>query len=162
MAPVPPSPQQVAHPDLLTLRAWLEAGAETVTLLGDPARPEAIGTWYATHLQTARLNMQHPLPLVLLQTTFCVRPRRRAEVLPLLAQANQQIERGRWFLRRDPLRLCYAMELPAPLLDAERFVREWRRFHDEAVAHGIELTLRTRAEAHVEVLRARLRLPAAH
>jgi len=156
------SPQSAAGPDLLALRAWLQACGETVTLFGDPARPHAIGTWYPTHLQTARLCDNQPLPLILVQTTFCAKPRRRAEVLPLLAQANQQLERGRWFLRRDPPRLTYAMELPASLIDGQRFVREWRRFYDEAVAHGIELTLRTRAVANVGLLRAKARQPAAH
>jgi hypothetical protein len=78
-------------------------------------------------------------------------------VLTLLAHANQQLERGRWFLQRDPLRLTYAMDLPAHRLDAGRFVREWRRFQNEAVAHGIELTLRTRSATYVELLRQRRR-----
>jgi hypothetical protein len=95
--------------------------------------------------------------MVLLQTTFCAMPRRRGDVLSLLAQTNQQLERGRWYVQRDPTRLTYAMELPAPLLDAPRLRREWQRFFDEAVAHGIELTLRTRGIAYVDLLRAQAR-----
>jgi hypothetical protein len=49
------------------------------------------------------------------------------------------------------------MDLPATRLDAPRLAREWRRFYNEAVAHGIELTLRSRATSYVELLRQRRR-----
>jgi hypothetical protein len=153
----PPAP--VVHlPELATLRAWLQSElADEVALFGPRDRPLALGVWYPTHLQVARLETRHPVPLVVIQTTFCAVPRRRRTVLALLAHANQQLERGRWFLQRDPTRLTYAMDLPATRLDAPRLAREWRRFYNEAVAHGIELTLRSRATSYVDLLRQRRR-----
>ena len=148
----------MALPDLQQLQRWLQAEVDdAVGLLGPAQRPEAVGIWYPTHLQLARLSTRHALPMVVFETTFCALPRRRRDLLPLLAQANQQLERGRWYLERDPLRLTYAMELPAPNLDQARLGREWRRFHGEAVAFGIELTLRARAVTYVELLRSRAR-----
>jgi hypothetical protein len=152
LQPAPPSP------DLHDLRRWLQDACEDgVALFGPVDQPDAVGVWYPTHLQIARLRPSYGLPLVVLQTTFCALPRRRSDVLPLLAQANQQLERGRWYLQKDPARLTCALELPAPLLDGERFHREWRRFYDEAVSHGIELTLRSRGVAYVDLLRAQAR-----
>lgn len=149
-------------PDLPTLKGWLqdELGAE-VALLGPTDRPQALGVWYPTHLQLLRTDVRHGLPIAILHTTFCALPRRRRDVLPLLAQANLQLERGRWFTQREPARLSYALELPATCLDAPKLAREWQRFRQEAVAHGIELTLRTRAVTWVELLRSRGKAPRA-
>jgi len=143
-------------PDLPVLQQWLEQECgDAVGIFGPAETPEAIGVWFPTHLQLARVVARRPLPMVVLETTFCALPRRRRDVLPLLAQANQQLERGRWYMERDPMRLTYAMELPAAQLNAARFGREWRRFQREAVAFGIELTLRTRSMTYVEWMRQR-------
>lgn len=151
-------PPALSAPDIETLRDWLQSEIdEEVVRFGTTPKPLALGVWFATHLQVARIETRHSLPLVVLQTTFCALPRRRRAVLPLVAHANQQLERGRWFLQQEPLRLTYAMELPAHRLDAGRLGREWRRFYNEAVAHGIELTLRLRAVTYVDLLRQKRR-----
>jgi hypothetical protein len=154
MADLQPTSVPAQRLDLPLVRQWLAEALQTdIEWTGPVGHPDGLAVTYPTHLQQLRIQDRLPLPLVVLETTFCAFPRRRRDVLPLLAQANSQIERGRWFLQRDPPRLTYAMELPAPHLDRERLVREWQRFCNEAVVFGIELTLRTRAVTWLEVLR---------
>ena len=140
-------------PDAATLRAWLEAVDRwPVQWLGPAQAPEGVAMWYPSHLQTAGIHRAHGLDWLVLQTTFCARPKRKMAVLPLVAHANLQMEGGRWFRLARPARLVCAYEVPATLLDEPKFAATWERFRKEVLTHGIELTLRTRAEAWLTVL----------
>ncbi len=147
-------------PTLAQIRAWVDQlGAHHVQSLGPLAAPTAVIAWYRTHLQSAELREAHGLVWLNLHSTFCVAPQRPAAVLPLLAHANLQIETGRWFRKQHPLRLACSYDVPAAGLDQAGFARLWQRFHDDALSHGIEITLKTRSESWVRWLAERGRAP---
>ena len=145
-----------AAPDLHRLHEWLQdLDAPAVQWLGPANHPTGLGVWYPTHLQTLELRPMHGLIWLVLQSTFCVRPQRGVAVQPLVAHANLQMEAGRWYRMLKPTRLACSYEVPAHLLDAEEFASVWLRFRREVVQHGIELTLRTRAERWIDALAAK-------
>lgn len=145
-----------AAPDLQRLYDWLQdQDGAPLQWLGPVDHPTGLGAWYPTHLQTAELRVMHGLTWLVLQSTFCARPRRGVAVQPLVAHANLQMEAGRWYRLLKPTRLACAYEVPAHLLDAETFAAVWQRFRREVVQHGIELTLRTRAERWIDALAAK-------
>ena len=143
-------------PDLRQLHAWLEAAAgPALQWLGPAELPSGIGAWYPTHLQTLELRTLHGMRWLVLQSTFCAKPRRGVAVQPLLAHANLQMEAGRWYRLLKPTRLACSYEVPAHLLDAQQLLDVWERFRREVVQHGIELTLRTRSERWIDALAAK-------
>lgn len=131
-------------PDVATLYAWLARSEDPLTTWDKPA--ERVAVWYAGHIQTAALRRLRGVDWLQLRCTFAAKPRRRALVLPLVAEANVVTDRCRWYAELRPMRLVCALDLPAAKLDEATFLREWRQFHDEVLATGIDLTLRTRAE----------------
>lgn len=154
--PVSASVQLLPSPGLAEIHAWLEAGGDaTLQWLGPAAAPVGVAAWYRTHVQTVELRRAHGLDWLVLQTTFCARPRRRVAVLPMLAHANLQMESGRWFSLARPARLVCCDEQPAHGMQREVFVGWWQRFHRDAVSHGIELELRCRARNWLQELAAR-------
>jgi len=151
--PTAACPPVTGCPDVPTLCAWIEAADRwPVQVLGPAQAPTAVAMWYPSHLQVASIHRAHGLDWLVMQVTFCARPKRKMAVLPLLAHANLQMEGGRWFRLARPVRLVCAHEVPAALLDREIFAATWERFRREVLSHGIELTLRTRAEAWLAVL----------
>lgn len=146
--------------DIAALHRWLEQeDRHPVQFLGPPEHPTGVAKWLPSHLQTAELVRAHGLDWLVLQTTFCAKPRRKLAVLPLVAHANLQMEGGRWFRMARPARLVCAYEVPAALLTHDLFAAVWERFRREVLTHGIELTLRTRAEPWLSVLAKKGKLP---
>lgn len=142
--------------DLQQLRRWLDTGGGPVLQwLGPADQPSGIGAWYPTHLQTLELRTLHGIRWLVLQSTFCAKPRRGVAVQPLLAHANLQMEAGRWYRLLKPTRLACSYEVPAHLLDAGQLLEVCDRFRREVVQHGIELTLRTRSERWIDSLAAK-------
>lgn len=158
---------EFAPQTLANIRDWLaQELAEPVELNQRGEQRQWLAVTYPTHRQTAFI-LQPPvrrreiqLPLLVIRTTFCALPGRMAAVTPLLAMANTQLERGRWYCHGTPPRLTMAMELPIALLNSATLGREWLMFRDAAIAHGIELTLKTRGKRWLDV-RAALRHGAA-
>lgn len=146
----PPGDTPRQGPDIGTVYAWLAKSEDPLTTWDKPGVRVAV--WYPGHVQTAEIRRIRGLDWLLVRTTFCGKPRRKTAVLTLLAEANVAMDRGRWFAEFRPMRLVCAMDLPAARLTEAIFLREWRRFHDEALGHGIDLTLRTRAERWRDVL----------
>lgn len=143
-------------PHLQQMRTWLDgAGVPALQWLGPAELPSGIGAWYPTHLQTLELRTLHGLRWLVLQSTFCAKPRRGVAVQPLLAHANLQMEAGRWYRLLKPTRLACSYEVPAHLVDAVQLLEVWERFRREVVQHGIELTLRTRSERWIDALAAK-------
>lgn len=142
--------------NLQQLHEWLDAaGGPALQWLGPVNQPSGIGIWYPTHLQTLELRTLHGMDWVVLQSTFCARPRRGVAVQPLLAHANLQMEAGRWYRLLKPTRLACSYEVPAHLLSASQLLDLCERFRREVVQHGIELTLRTRSERWIDTLAAK-------
>lgn len=140
-------------PDVGTLYAWLARREDPLTLWDKPG--ERVGVWYAGHIQTAAIRRFRGLDWLQIRCTFAAKPRRRALVLPLLAEANVVADRCRWYAVPRPMRLVCALDLPSARLTEEVFLREWRRFHDEVLGTGIDLTLRTRAERWKDLVAAK-------
>ncbi|MSQ85080.1 MAG: hypothetical protein EXR77_19765 [Myxococcales bacterium] len=150
----------VVVPDAAMLRTWLEkVDKYPVQYLGTPHSPTGVAMWLPSHLQTAEIVRAHGMEWLVLQTTFCALPKRKMAVMPLVAHANLQMEGGRWFRLARPARLVCAYEIPATLLNETEFGNAWERFRREVLTHGIELTLRTRAEPWLAVLATKGRLP---
>ncbi len=124
---------------------------------GPVDKPVAVVVRYGSHLQRANLTWVHDLAVLRMTTTFCVNPQRLSHVGAALALANHQAERGRWFLRHPPLRLCCAGEVPSNLLNYEQFIHAWHAFREEVATLGIDLTLRLRARSWAQHVRPRKR-----
>ena len=146
----PPGDGPRQGPNIAQLHNWLAAQEDPLTTWAVPGSRLAV--WYPGHVQTAELRRVRGIDWLQLRSTFCGRPRRRATVLPMLADANITADRTRWYSDWRPLRLTCALDLPAAKLTEATFLREWRRFHDEVLGHGIDLTLRTRAERWRDIL----------
>ncbi|MBM4344620.1 MAG: hypothetical protein FJ100_14745 [Deltaproteobacteria bacterium] len=150
---VPDDCEAKGPPDVAQMRRWLEAmDGHPVQYIGPDECPTGVAMWLPSHLQTAEIVQAHGMPWLVLQTTFCAGPRRKVAVMPLVAHANLQMEGGRWFRLERPQRLVCAYEVPAQRLDAAEFATAWERFRREVLTHGVELTLRTRAEPWLTVL----------
>lgn len=147
-------------PDPAQMRRWLETlDRYPVQYIGPDECPTGVAVWLPSHLQTAEVVQAHGMPWLVLQTTFCAGPRRKVAILPLIAHANLQMEGGRWFRLERPQRLVCAYEVPAQHLDVFEFTLTWERFRREVLTHGVELTLRTRAEPWLSVLAKKGHLP---
>lgn len=165
--PESPQPDQAvtlpAVPELADIRDWIARAAQSpVEWLGPAESPVGVAAWYRTHLQSAEIRRAHGMSWLVLECTFCVHPRRPLAVLPLVAQANLQLESGRWYRLPRPTRLACAVEVPAHGITEAHFAQVWQRFHDDVLTHGIELTLRTRADAWVHYLAEQGRAPAGY
>jgi hypothetical protein len=149
IAPADPAlpPRDLPMPvGLAEVHAWLSGTDDgVVQWLGPAASPTGLAVWFRTHIQTVEVRRAHGLDWLVLQTTFCAKPRLRMAVLPVIAHANMQMESGRWFRLAQPTRMVCADEQPACGLDRASFLDWWQRFHRDAVSHGIELELRCRA-----------------
>ncbi len=147
-------------PDPAQMRRWLETlDRHPVQYIGPDECPTGVAMWLPSHLQTAEVVQAHGMPWLVLQTTFCAGPRRKVAIMPLIAHANLQMEGGRWFRMERPQRLVCAYEMPAQRMDLVEFAVAWERFRREVLTHGVELTLRTRAEPWLSVLAKKGHLP---